>query len=59
MTEVISRRKVRTIAYLGVFMSQVISSTPLVRYVEKYASLDTLTDLVYINYAFPIPPVRK
>ena len=47
MNEVISRRQVRTIAYLGVFLSQVISSTPLVRYVAKYASSGTLERSLY------------
>ena len=59
MGEVISRQKVRTIAYLRIFVSQVINSRPLEKYAEKYASSGTLADLVYIHYAFLIPPIQK
>ena len=63
MSEVISRRKVQTIAYLRIFVSQVINSRPLEKhaeiYAEKYASSGTLADLVYIHYAFLIPPIQK
>ena len=57
MGEVISRQKVRTIAYLRIFVSQVINSRPLEKYAVKYASSGTLADLVYIYYAFLIPPI--
>ena len=59
MSEVISRRKVRTIAYLRIFVSQVINSRPLEKHAEKYASSGTFVDLVYIHYAFLIPPIQK
>ena len=63
MSEVISRRKVQTIAYLRIFVSQVINSRPLEKhaeiYAEKYASSGTLADLVYIHYAFLIPPIQN
>ena len=40
-------------------MSQVINSRPLEKYAEKYASSGTLADLVYIHYAFLIPPIQN
>ena len=53
------QEKVRAIAYVRIFVWQVINSRPLEKYTEKYASSGTLADLVYIHYAFLIPPIRK
>ena len=56
MNEVISRRKVRTVAYLRIFVSQVINSRPLV---WEICILRHTRWSFYIHYAFLIPPIRK
>ena len=60
MNEVISRRKVRIVAYIRIFVSQVINSRQLVWEIcREICILRHTRWSFYIHYTFPIPPIRK